>query len=126
MDLADALFIAAAVASGATLAAHVILGGRLFVRPLLASTLRSPVKYTLYYCWHLVSAALLVMGAAFAFAALAPEARAAAHFGLALAALFLATNVAQNLAMRLSFALHPQGAFFLIVTALGAAGLAYG
>jgi len=119
-------FSAAAAASAATLAAHVMLGGRLFARPLLRSDMRSPVKHTLYFCWHLVSAALGVMTVAFVWAALQPEARPAALVGLGLAATFMLVNVAQNLAMQLSFRVHPQGAFFLVITVLGATGLAYG
>jgi hypothetical protein len=41
----------------------------------------------------------------------------------ALAGAFLIVSIAQNLAMGLSFARHPQGAFFLIISVLGAAGL---
>ena len=119
-------FWAAAAASVATLAAHVFLGGHLFARPLLASTLTSPVKHTLYYCWHLVSGALAVMAAAFVWAALADDGRAAAWLGAGLAAIFLVVNLTQNIAMGLSFVRHPQGAFFMTVTLLAASGLAYG
>jgi hypothetical protein len=125
-NLATFAYLAAATASVATLTAHLVLGGHLFARPLLRSALPSPVKHTVYFCWHLVSATLAVMTASFVWAALQPHAWPAAISGLALAVAFLGVNVVQNLTMRLSFALHPQGGFFLVVALLGAAGLAYG
>ncbi len=117
------------VASLAALAAcvtHLLLGGRAFARPLLGSDLRSPVKHTHYYCWHLVTAALALMAVAFAWAAAAPEAREAAMLGAAMAVAFLIVNVVQNIALRLSFAKHPQGGFFAIISALALMGLAHG
>lgn len=118
--------IAAALAAFATCLIHILLGGRQFVQPLLGAELQSVVKHTHYYCWHLVSASLALMAAAFAWAAFAPDARAAAFVATALAGLFFAVNVVQNVSMRLSFARHPQWIFFSVVTLLGVAGLAYG
>lgn len=126
MASANPWLIAAAFAALGTCAAHVLLGGRLFARPLLASDLRSSVKHTNYYCWHLVTAALALMAGAFTWAAFAPEARAAAIVAMAMAAAFLLVNVAENVGLKLSFARHPQGAFFAIVTGLAIAGLAHG
>ena len=116
------LSLGAAVAASATRLAHVFVGGRLFARPLLASSLASLVKYTTCYCWHLVTAALALMAGGF-WAALVAEARPAALAATALAGAFLIVSVAQNLAMRFSFARHPQGVFLLIISALGAASL---
>jgi len=124
MASANPWFLAAAAL--ATCVAHVFLGGRLFAAPLLASDLRSPVKHTNYFCWHLVTAALAVMAGAFFWAAFAAEGREAAIAGAALAAAFLAVNVIQNMSQRLSFSSHPQGAFFLVTVALAALGLANG
>lgn len=119
------LFVAF-LAAGAVCVTHLVLGGRLVARPLLASELRPHAKLTAYYCWHLVSAALALMAAGLAWGAFASEAREAAIGATALAAAFMGVNVVQNLAMRLSFARHPQGVFFLVVTALAVVGLAYG
>jgi hypothetical protein len=119
----DLLLLGAGLAASATCLAHVFLGGKFFARPLLASSLRSPVKYTTCYCWHLATAALALMAGAFFWAALVPEARPAALAATALAGAFLIVSVAQNPAMRLSFARHPQGVFSLIMSALGAASL---
>ena len=102
---------AAALAALATCVAHVVIGGRLFARPLLSAELRASVKHTTYFCWHLVTAAIALMAGALAWAALAPAARAAAYVATALAGAFVAVNVTQNIAQRLSFARHPQGGF---------------
>ncbi|NWG54124.1 MAG: hypothetical protein HXY28_10425 [Hydrogenophilaceae bacterium] len=119
-------FWCAAGAALATCAAHVFLGGRLFARPLLDSTLARAPKQTVYYCWHLTTAALLVMAAAFAWAALDPAASAAAVIATAIAGAFLIVNVVQNIAMGNSFRRHPQWTFFTVTTTLGALALANG
>lgn len=126
MDTANPWLLVASLAALATCLTHVLLGGRLFARPLLESGVRSPVKHTHYYCWHLVSVALALVAGALAWAAFAPEARAAAILAAALAGAFCAVNVAQNLMQRLSFARHPQGAFFAIITVCALLGLAHG
>jgi hypothetical protein len=119
----DLLLLGAGLAASATCLAHVFLGGKLFARPLLASSLRSPVTHTIYYCWHLVTAVLVLMAAAFFWAAFAHEAGAAALMATALAGAFPIVSIAQNLIVGLSFATHPQSAFSLIISALGAASL---
>jgi len=117
---------AAALAALATCVTHIFLGGRIAAGPLLRSEMNSLAKHTNYYCWHLVSAALALMAGALAWGALAPEARPAAIVGAALAAAFMAVNIAQNIAQQLSFKSHPQGAFFMVISALAATGLAHG
>lgn len=117
---------AAALAALATCLTHVLLGGRIAARPLLASKLSSLAKHTNYYCWHLVSAALALMAGSFAWGALAPQARPAAMTGAAFALAFLAVSVAQNVAQGLSLGRHPQGVFFFIISALAVTGLVHG
>jgi hypothetical protein len=126
MAIHDLLLLAAGLAASATCLVHVFLGGRLFARPLLASGLRPPVKHTMYFCWHLVTASLVVMAGAYFWAAFSAGARAAAIVATALAGACLIVNAVQNIAMRLPFVKHPQGAFFFVVAALGAAGLVHG
>jgi hypothetical protein len=118
-------FAAAGLTAFATCLAHVMLGGRLFAAPLLSSSLPSPVKHTNYFCWHLVTAALAVMAAIFAWAAFSADARSAAIGATALALAFLAVNTTQNLAQRLSFTRHPQGGFFLVISLLALAGFGH-
>lgn len=119
-------FLAAAAMSLVTCLVHTFAGGRLIARPLLASDLRRVVKQAVYFCWHMTTAALIVMAGAFAWAAVDESQRGAATAGAALAAAYLALNVGQNLVMGNSFARHPQWTFFLVITALGGAGLLYG
>jgi hypothetical protein len=118
-------FVGAAAAALATCLAHLIVGGRLFAAPLLASGLSPAVKHTNYYCWHLVTAALGSMAGAFLWAGLAPSAWPAGLVAAALAISFMLVNIAQNLVQRLPFRRHPQASFFAIVSALAAAGLAH-
>ncbi len=64
---------------------HLIIGGRLAARPLLASKeLGRRAKYTNYYCWHLVTISIAVMAAMFFWTA------AGAAWELALVASILA------------------------------------
>lgn len=126
MTSANPYLLAASLVAFATCLVHIFVGGRIAARPLLASDLRSLAMHTTYYCWHLVSAALALMAGALAWGAADASGREAALIGAALALAFLIVNVAQNLAQRLSFKRHPQGAFFLAISALALAGLAYG
>ena len=69
-----------------TTGVHTVLGGREIARPLIeARGVSRVVRFTHYYCWHLVTAVLALMTAAFAWAAIDPAGRAAG--GLAAAAL---------------------------------------
>jgi hypothetical protein len=126
MANANPRLLAAGLAAAATCLAHVVLGGRLFARPLQALSLSSTVKHTHYFCWHLVTACAALMAGAFHWAAFTADAHPAALVATALAGAFVLVNAVQNLAMRLSFARHPQGGFFLIIGALGVAGLMHG
>ncbi|MFN7359511.1 hypothetical protein, partial [Brevundimonas sp.] len=81
------------------------------------------VRYTNYFCWHLVSAALALMSAGFFYSALPqrPAAPAAA------ATLFAATATILCLWLIVRFRLnpthHPQWILFLPVVILGCLGL---
>lgn len=103
---------------------HLVLGGREIVRPFLAvEKMPSIARYTLYYCWHLVTITLAGMALAFLMAAQPGGARALAIFATVGAASFATLNFGMNLRLGLSFTRHPQGFLFLPVAALGAAGL---
>lgn len=103
---------------------HLILGGREIVRPFLAVE-RMPgiARYTMYYCWHLVSITLAGMALAFVMAAQPGGARGLALFATTGAASFALLNFGMNLRFGLSFIRHPQGFLFLPVAAFGALGL---
>lgn len=102
---------------------HLVLGGREIVRPFLAvEKMPGIARYTLYYCWHLVTITLFGMALAFLMAAQVGGARELAVFASLGAASFAALNFAMNWRLGLSFARHPQGFLFLPVAALGAVG----
>ncbi len=62
-------FLAAGTASLITMLIHIFLGGREIVRPLLAAEgLAKVPKFTMYYCWHLVTIAILALAAGFVYA----------------------------------------------------------
>lgn len=103
---------------------HVFIGGREIVRPFLAVEHLAPVpRYTMYFCWHLVSLSLAGMAAAFFVAARSGGAGALAGFATLGAASFAVLNFAMNARLGLSFVQHPQGFLFVPVAAFGAAGL---
>ncbi len=118
-------FLSAAVLSTAICVLHITMGGREAARPLLATTeLDHVAKYTNYYCWHLVTIAIAVMAAAFAFAS-RPGANAdAAIFASANAIVFALWSVIMIVKHKLSPLQFGQWALFLLVGFLGAVGLA--
>jgi hypothetical protein len=116
--------LAAALLALAVCLTHLILGGREIARPLLdAPDFRNLPRYTLYYCWHLVTITFVGLALAFLFAAQPGGSRALAWFATIGAALFAALCVAINLRFNRRFWHHPQWALFLPVAACGAAGL---
>ncbi len=103
---------------------HLIFGGRDIVRPFLAADHLAPVlRYTMYFCWHLVTLSLAGMAAAFLVAARPGGAESLAKFATAGATSFALLNFAMNARLRLSFTQHPQGFLFVPVAAFGVAGL---
>jgi uncharacterized membrane protein YjjP (DUF1212 family) len=117
-------FLSAAILSTGICALHVIMGGREAARPLLATTeLDRVAKFTNYYCWHLVTIAIALMAAAFAFAS-RPGANAdTAIFASAAAIIFALWSVVMIVQHKLSPLQFGQWALFLPVGFLGAAGL---
>ena len=118
-------FLAAAIGTAALFVIHLVLGGLDDVAPFLASDLPEPHKSTLYLGWHVASVALVTYAALFAVAAWTP---AAAMLGT-VATLASAVTGALCLAIALRRGQSvvralPQGPAFLIVAALGSAGVA--
>ena len=102
---------------------HVFLGGAQIARPLLAApNLNAVAKYTSYYCWHVVTAELALIGVFFAIAGLKPEMMALAWAAGALSASFVLLGVIGNPLMKLKFSNHPQWSFFVPLVALSVAG----
>ena len=118
-------FAAAALLSIGIGAIHVFAGGPTIARPLLrAGDLEDTPKYTQYYCWHLVSIALVMMAAQFAGAALVPTQTALGLSGTLTAAGFAAWGVVLPPLVGQSYVDMPQGWLFVPVAILGGIGCA--
>lgn len=123
--LENSWFLAAALASAATLLIHFFLGGREIARPLLDASDIDPIaKPTNYYCWHLVTLTLAVMAAGFIWGGFDAGAKDVPAIMLALAITFAVWNVALIVWHGRSPLLMPQWVMFATISALGIAGFA--
>ena len=114
----------ATLLAAATTLIHAILGGREIATPLLAAErLHAVPKFTLYYCWHLVTIILAGQALAFTLAASRHASRDLAIFATAGAGLFAAWSLGMIGGFRLRPAHFPQWALFTPMTACGALGL---
>lgn len=119
----NSFWLAAGVASLATNALHIWLGGREIARRLLdAPDLHPVVKWTTYYCWHMATVAMTVMSAMFLAAGLEPQRDVLAVPALALAAGFCVLSIGVVTVGRQPFQLMSQWSLFLVITTLGGAG----
>lgn len=120
----NSYLMAAAGLSALTCGAHVFAGGPSVARPVLADDALDPVvKYTVYYCWHLVTLVLVAMPAGFALGALRPGSQDVAAVMTALSGAFTLWNVAL-IAWRYRQPWQlPQWTLFGPITVLGALGL---
>lgn len=117
-------FIAAGALSGLIAAIHVFAGGPDVARPLLAANeLDRTVRYTAYYCWHLVSISLFALAGGFIVAGVFGGSAELAAMMTILAGGFTIWGVALPMAAGLSFKAMPQGWLFLPVTVCGLVGL---
>ncbi len=113
---------AAATASILVLGVHVIGGGREIARPLLdAPGLAKVPKFVSYYCWHLATISIALMGFCFASSAVTGSAELA-RLATVQSVLFTALSIAIIVGQRLSPWLYPQWAFFLVVAGIGLMG----
>ncbi|CAN7277249.1 hypothetical protein [Bosea sp. LjRoot237] len=117
------LALAAAIAAATTLI-HVILGGRHVAAPLLATErLHAAPKFTMYYCWHLVTIVLAALALAFGLAATGRGSRDLALFATVGATLFCLWGLAMVGLFRLRIAHFPQWALFAAIAVSGTIGL---
>lgn len=117
------LALAAALAAATTLI-HVVLGGREIAAPLLATErLHAVPKFTMYYCWHLVTMVLAALALAFGLAAIGLGSRDLALFATVGAGLFGLWNLAMVGLFRLRLSGFPQWALFAPIALCGAIGL---
>lgn len=116
--------LTAGLLAGAVCLTHLLLGGREIVRPFLAVERMPGIpRFTMYYCWHLVTITLAGMALAFLLAARPGGPAALAWFATGGAASFAALNFAMNLRFGLKTMHHPQGLLFLPPALCGALGL---
>ena len=114
-------FLVAGIVSAIIWAIHTFVGGPEVARPLLEAKLGNTVKYTQYYCWHLVTIVLFVMASAFMYSAFRVSdlgwVMTLLGGAFALWGLLLPPFVKQ------SYLQLPQGWLFVPVTAFGLCGL---
>ena len=116
--------LAASAASFFTFAVHTWVGGPIAAKALLASTdMRDVPKYTNYYCWHMVTITLFLMGLAFAWAAYEPGGLDVAWFAFSLSACFLIWNLILIVWKKQSFLYMPQWVLFLGISSIALPGL---
>ncbi|MBR3193500.1 hypothetical protein [Bosea sp. (in: a-proteobacteria)] len=114
----------AAVLAAITTLIHVILGGRYVTTPLLATErLHAVPKFTMYYCWHLVTIVLAALALAFGLVATGRGSRDLALFATAGAALFCLWSLGMIGLFRLRIAHFPQWLLFATITVSGMIGL---
>lgn len=117
-------FLLAGLISLLTTGAHVFVGGPEAARPLMRNgALDRTAQLTLYYCWHLVTFALLGMALGFFLPAFGVGDRSGAALWTAIAFGFAIWSVALSIWKRQSQLALPQWAFFAPITALGVWGL---
>ncbi len=114
------LWIAASLC-GATSLIHAIAGSRENVPALLDSDMDLQPKYTLYYCWHLVTIALFAMTAGFSLAAAYPQSWELAAAGILISVTFTLLSFWMIAKSGLSVWALPQWILFTLISAAGAA-----
>lgn len=120
-------FVLAGVSAFAVCLTHVFLGGKEAARPLLATqSLGRIAKYTNYYCWHIVTIVIGVLGVMFFVAAWFSSAYELAWTASLLALSFSIWNIALYALKRAEFRNWfelPQWLLFLPVWVFGFIGL---
>lgn len=119
----NGFLLLAAAACLITFLVHILAGGYVIVRPLLASEMTRRVRFTFYFVWHMVSVLLLAMAACFVYAAYEASAVLLAVLMTILAAGFAFLNVGVIAANRLSPFMLPQWMFFAAIATLGFVGV---
>ncbi len=119
-------FLAAALLSFTWTGVHLIQGGTYIARPLLDTKDMHPVAlYTQYYCWHLVSLEIFIMGAAFLYSAIYPSQTILllSIFATTLAASFAILGIALVPLVKQTYKNMPQGLLFVPILILGIIGV---
>lgn len=114
----------AAALSVITFAVHTFVGGRFAARPLLdAPAVPKAARWLNYFTWHMATATLLIMAVGFGWAAVSPDAWAAAVILTVMAATFSPLCVWVALKGRIAPWRFPASWLFLLIVAAGLWGL---
>jgi len=106
---------------------HIFGGGKIAARPLLdAKDLSRTAKYTNYYCWHIVTIVLAVMGGMYLWAALYASGIELAFVATFLAAAFTLWSFGIVILSKGKWFEFPQWLLFAPIAALGMVGVIYG
>ena len=117
-------FVVAGVIAAVWFLVHFFMGGREVAKPLLDSETMEPVpKFVLYYCWHLVSLAILQLSGVFLYAGLVAGPGELAILGTVIAAGFSLLGIAIPPVAKVSYLQMPQGWLFVPIVLLGVMGL---
>lgn len=124
MEINNVLYAAASIASIASYALHAFGGGAWIARPFYRKASAHGVRtHAFRYCWHFISAALIAIGAGFAFLAVAPQHWPLGVFLTLNAVLFSALSVAVSRMEGAPALKSPPTTLFALIAALGLAAL---
>lgn len=115
--------VAAAGLSLLTWAIHTFIGSREIAAPLMRSDLAGVPKYTVYYCWHVVTLVLFAMALGFAYAACVPASIALGVFLTVLSGAFMAWSLALVVTGERTALELPQWSLFAAITGAGVVGV---
>lgn len=120
-------FTAAGICSLFVCMLHVIGGGKAFARPLLDTDgLSRTVKYTHYYCWHIVTIVLGAMGGMFLWAGYAQSGIDLAIVATLFGVLFMLWSLGIVAISKGKLFEFPQWLLFAPIAMLGIIGVGFG
>lgn len=118
------LYAAASLASLASYALHAFGGGASIARPFYRKASAHGVgTHAFRYCWHFISAALIAIGAGFAFLAVAPQHWPLGMFLTLNALVFSTLSIAVSRMEGAPALKSPPTTLFALIAALGLAAL---
>ncbi|MEM7644653.1 MAG: hypothetical protein AAF366_19330 [Pseudomonadota bacterium] len=120
----NAWLLGAGLAMALIWAIHTFLGGRDIARPLVRADLEDVVKWTQYYCWHLVTLTLAGLSLALIGGGLDARLTGAAGLAAILTTAFGIYGLILPRRVGLAYAVMPQGFLLLPVGLAGLWGLA--
>ena len=121
--MTSTFYWAAAIGVAITIGVHLVIGGKLYVRALLAADIPDRMKWMAYMTWHIGTISFVVILAGFVSTALSPDRTEFALGATLLTSGYVATAVFAALKGKAPLKNFPVIFLFGIVSALGFAGL---